>query len=60
MATMKHIIALFVLTVFTVAVAQAGDECCKDKAACDAKAKAAKVAKKGSTPLKGAQVLVMK
>ncbi|HZI77730.1 MAG TPA: hypothetical protein VFD73_27565 [Gemmatimonadales bacterium] len=53
---MKHIITLFVLTAFSVAVAQAGEECCKGKAACDTKAKAAK----SDGSVKGAQQLVKK
>ncbi len=55
---MKHLITLLVLTVFSVVVAQAGEECCKAKAAaCDAKAKAIKAAKANSA-IKGAQQLV--
>jgi hypothetical protein len=58
MATMKHIITLLVVTAFTVVVAQAGEECCKSKAACDSKAKAKAVKSDGTA--KGAQQLVKK
>ena len=57
MLIMKHIIALTLVTAFTVVAAKAGDSCCKDKAACDSKAK---VVKKAGPPPKGAQLLVMK
>jgi len=56
---MKHLITFLVVTAFSVAVAQAGEECCKAKAACDAKAKAAKAVKSDGSA-KGAQQLVKK
>lgn len=55
---MKHIITLLVVTAFAVSVAQAGEACCKSKAACDAKAKAKTVKADGT--VKGAQLLVKK
>lgn len=57
MVIMKHIIALVTVTVFTAVAAQAGESCCKDKAACESKAK---VVKKAGPPPKGAELLVMK
>lgn len=59
MLTMKHIITLIIVTVFTAVAAQAGEQCCKDKAACDSKAKALKTAKANASA-KGAQLLVRK
>ena len=56
MLTMKHLITILVVAAFSVAVARAGDECCKSKAACDAKAKAAK----SDGSVNGAQQLVKK
>ncbi|HKX62241.1 MAG TPA: hypothetical protein VJS65_10360 [Verrucomicrobiae bacterium] len=54
---MKHLVTLLVVTAFAVTVAQAGESCCKEKAACDSKAK---VTKKADTSVRGAQLLVKK
>ena len=54
---MKHILTLLAATALTVSVAQAGESCCKDKAACETKAK---ITKKADTSVRGAQLLVKK
>jgi hypothetical protein len=54
---MKHLVTLLVVSAFAISVAQAGEECCKAKSACSAKAK---VAKKADTSVRGAQLLVRK
>ena len=53
---MKHLITILVVAAFSLAVAQASEECCKAKAKAETKAKAVK--SDGSA--KGAQQLVKK
>ena len=56
---MKKLILTVALAAFASATAvQAGEQCCKEKAACDSKAKTAKSAKKADGSTRGAQLLV--